>query len=107
MYLFSVLSLKDFSLPIYSLEDTWSLDIQKYDTHIGPDWMKGHCVPDSSVFLELKADFEPCGPTRGTSRLANATQIEILGRKRWESMGKERHSVAGARGGSGWCLKHV
>ena len=49
MYLFSV-SLKDFSLPIYSLKDTWSLDIQKYDTHIGPDWMKGHCVPQLLCF---------------------------------------------------------
>lgn len=54
MYLFSVLSLKDFSLPIYSLEDTWSLDIQKYDTHIGPDWMKGHCVPQLFCFPGVK-----------------------------------------------------
>lgn len=58
--------------------------------------MKVHCVPQRpSVFLELKADFKPRGPTRGTSRLANATQIKILGRKKEESMGKDRHNVAG------------
>lgn len=45
------------------------------------------------------------GQQKGTSRLANATQIKILGRKREsESMGKERHSVTGA---SRSRLKHV
>lgn len=62
--------------------------------------MKGRCVPQRlSVSLESKADFEPCGPTRGTSRLANATQIKILGRKRGESMGKERQSRVGGLDG--------
>lgn len=71
--------------------------------------MKGRCMSQRlSVFPELKADFEPCGPTRGTPRLANATQIEIVGRMRrggaWERIGSAGSAVGR---GAAWRLKRV
>lgn len=83
-----------FKLLFYSCESESSLEVKKHTTHRGRDGMKGHCVPQCcSVFLELKADFEPRRPLRETSRLAKPTQMKIMAEKDRGKHGKRLHGV--------------